>query len=86
MDGDGKKTTAFDYAGRIVDRYSSNLNSLVKQLNQYDISVAVQAMGLLMDRGVDFNGKAFTSAMKFANQNTRLAVGEFIKARLQVQH
>jgi hypothetical protein len=45
-----------------------------------------KAMGLLMDRGVDFNGKAFTSAMKFANQNTRLAVGEFIKARLQVQH
>jgi hypothetical protein len=75
MDGDGKPTSAYEYARRIVDKYSRNLNELVKQLNQYDGSVTVQAMVLLKERGNVLNSAAFSKAKRLANERTRVAMG-----------
>ena len=77
MDGDGKRTSALDYAKRIVDKHAHNLKELIRQLNQYDGAVTVQAMSILMDRGSVLKGKGFEEAKKLANESTRVAIGKF---------
>jgi len=79
MDGDGKPTTAFEYASRIVDQYPNNLNGLIKQLNQYDGAVTVQAVRILMDRFVDPYSREFLEARKFANRSTELAIKRLLR-------
>jgi hypothetical protein len=43
VDGDGQKTTAFDYASRLFANTTVDLASLVKSLAGYDSAVAAQA-------------------------------------------
>jgi len=74
MDGDGRPTTAYDYASRIVDQYQNNLTALIKQLNQYDGAVTVQAVRILIDRFVDPYSREFLEARKLANRSTELAI------------
>ena len=79
MDGDGKGTSAYEYAKRLVDSYSRDLNSLVKQLNQFDEAVTAQAILLLDDQGNILNSRAFSKAKKLANQRTRAAMGKVMQ-------
>ena len=52
VDRDGKNTSAYDYAVRLIAHHSSNMIDLIKDLNSFDEAVSVQAASILMERGV----------------------------------
>jgi hypothetical protein len=51
-DGDGKRTSALEYARRLVREAGEDWRKLVKALGAHDEAVAAQAAGLLQARGV----------------------------------
>jgi len=51
-DGDGKRTSARDYAERLLRDAGADWRKLVPALAEYDEAVAAQAAGLLRARGV----------------------------------
>ena len=52
VDGDGRRTPAFDYARRIVGG-DADMASVLKQTANYDAAVATHVAGLLAKGGVD---------------------------------
>jgi hypothetical protein len=51
-DGDGKRTSALEYARRLLREAGEDWRKLVRALGNYDEAVAAQAAGLLQARGV----------------------------------
>jgi hypothetical protein len=51
-DGDGKRTSALEYARRLLAKAGGDWRKLVGALAEYDEAVAAQAAGLLQARGV----------------------------------
>src|SRR5439155_4190880 len=51
-DGDGKRTSAVDYARRLLREAGGDWRELVRSLTGYDEAVAAQAAGLLREQGV----------------------------------
>jgi hypothetical protein len=51
-DGDGKRTSAYDYARRLVQEHGKQLPKVLAALGNHDEAVAAQAAGLLQAQGV----------------------------------
>jgi hypothetical protein len=51
-DGDGKRTSALDYAQRLVKDAGSDWSKVVRRLGEYDEAVVMQAASLLRAKGV----------------------------------
>jgi hypothetical protein len=51
-DGDGQRTSAHEYARRLVQKHGKNVPELIKALGGYDEAVAVHAASLLHGQGV----------------------------------
>ncbi len=50
-DGDGRPTSARDYAEKLFAAFDQDLGALVKHLNSYDTAVAIQAAHLIQESG-----------------------------------
>lgn len=51
-DGDGKKTSANQYATKLLEKHPKDVKRLLKALNDYDQAVVLQVASLLRARGV----------------------------------
>jgi hypothetical protein len=67
-DGDGKRTSAFDYAKRIYKEVGGTWQKVVKALAGYDESVAAQAASLLRSDGVSLNEPEVRDAARRAGE------------------
>jgi hypothetical protein len=56
-DGDGKRSSAFDYAQKIFERAKNDPIEIIKLLSTYHQSVASQAAALLWKNGVDLHSE-----------------------------
>ncbi|MCW3117433.1 MAG: hypothetical protein JWM28_1515, partial [Chitinophagaceae bacterium] len=50
-DGDGIRTSAYDYAARLILRHPGDISGLITALGVYDEAVAIQAAALLQEQG-----------------------------------
>src|SRR5439155_4905279 len=66
VDGDGKRTSAFEYAQRLLQAAGADLPKLVRQLGDYDEAVAAQAAGLLQMRGISVQDAPLREAARQA--------------------
>jgi len=67
-DGDGKRTSAFDYAKRLHREAGGKWPDLVRALADYDESVAAQAASLLRADGVTLNDPDVRQAARAAGE------------------
>lgn len=51
-DGDGKKTSAHEYALRLISKHPGDLPGLIAGLKLYDEAVAIQAAAILWEQGI----------------------------------
>lgn len=72
VDDDGKKTTAFEYAERLVKQHAEDLNKLFKQLDGYDQAVVMQVASLLRTRGLEPFDPKLTKALRSASKTVQL--------------
>jgi hypothetical protein len=67
-DGDGRRTSAFDYARKLVGDAGPDWRQAVRALAGYDEAVAAQAAGLLRTRGVSASDKEVRDAARAAGE------------------
>lgn len=79
VDGDGKRTSAFDYAQKVVGQAKGDLQKLVKLLSSYHESIAIQAAVLLWTEGVDLKSEKIQKLMKTAAPAIRNGFDRVIK-------
>ncbi|MEQ8635936.1 CehA/McbA family metallohydrolase [Gimesia maris] len=72
VDGDGKNTTAFEYAERLVKQHAEDLNTLLKQLDGYDQAVVMQVASLLKARGLEPFDPKLTKALRETSKTVQL--------------
>ncbi|MAX40960.1 MAG: hypothetical protein CME33_30845 [Gimesia sp.] len=72
VDGDGNRTTAYDYAERLVKQHQADLEALFKQLEDYDQAVILQAASLLRKRGIEPFDPKLTKALRNASKTVQL--------------
>ncbi len=80
VDGDGKRTSAFEYAKRIVGDGSRGIAEVAKLLADYDEAVAAQAAGLLAARGVSIDTDKVSTAAKAAGPQVERGFQAFFRA------
>jgi hypothetical protein len=68
-DGDGRRTSALEYATRLVEKHGGSAAKVVQTLADYDESVAVQAAELLHARGVSPDDAEPRAAAKKAGRH-----------------
>ena len=66
-DGDGKKTSAYDYANKLISNSQRDMQDLLKGLSAYDEAVSVQAAALLQRQGVLKPGNEISELLKQAS-------------------
>ena len=79
-DGDGKRTSALEYAKRLLDKHGGVTADVVRALAEYDQAVAIQAAGLLQARGVPLDDADIRAAAKQAGPHVERGFAEFFKA------
>jgi hypothetical protein len=79
-DGDGKISSAHDYADKLTSRFEKDYVSLVNALSSYDEAVSVQAAASLYKRGIDLSSSLVTNALSKASNTTREGFKRFIEA------
>jgi hypothetical protein len=79
-DGDGRRTSAYQYARRLVDAHGQRPAEVVPALADYDEAVAAQAAGLLQARGVPANDPAIREAAAKAGPHVERAFRAFAEA------
>ena len=84
-DNDKHFSSAFDYAKKMVEDSTEDLNILMKKLADYDEAVAVQAAAILYQKGVDVNGAGITSALVHASAATKRGFESFRKEVMKVK-
>jgi hypothetical protein len=82
-DDDGKRTSSFDYAQKLVEQTKGDPQKLIKLLSSYHESVAVQVAVLLWKNGMDIKSDAIqrllkTSAPAVRNGFERVSAGNAI--------
>ncbi len=79
-DGDGKRTSAFEYARRLCDASGGRATEVVQALAGYDEAVAAQAAGLLQGRGVAANDPSVREAARKAGPQVERGFEAFAEA------
>ncbi|CAN5268666.1 hypothetical protein BH23BAC1_BH23BAC1_37400 [soil metagenome] len=69
-DGDGKRTSAFEYAQFLMEESKGNVPELFRMLQKYDQAVAIQVASLLFERGDDLTGPRIALELKKSSQET----------------
>jgi hypothetical protein len=79
-DGDGKWTSALEYAKSLVEKHDGRAGGVVLALSDYDQAVAIQAAGLLQARGVSFDNAEIRAAVKQSGPQVERGFAEFFAA------
>ena len=80
VDGDGRRTSAFDYADREFLRSSRDLPNLLKRLSPYDEAVAAQAAHMCQSSGIGLLNDNNLAKINNASEKTRKAFLKYIDA------
>jgi hypothetical protein len=72
-DGDGKFSSAHDYAKTLLSRFGPNPATLLPELAKYDEAVCVQAASLCQSAGHDIRGEEFVRRLKTSSDSVRHA-------------
>lgn len=78
-DGDGKKTSAREYAGRLCDSANGDFDRLVKSLDDYDEAVASQAAAIFHEQHPD-SFRAFAEPIAGASDQVRSGFAVYFEA------
>jgi hypothetical protein len=81
FDGDGSRTSAFDYAKGLMSRYDQRATEITRSLAGYDEAVAVQTAGLLDSRGISLDDSQIRAAAKEAGAQVQRGFQAFAKAK-----
>jgi hypothetical protein len=79
-DGDGKRTSAYEYARRLCDALGARTADVVQSLAAYDEAVAAQAAGLLQGRGVSASDPAIRETARKAGPQVERGFQAFAEA------
>jgi hypothetical protein len=79
-DGDGKFTSAHEYATRLAHAAGDDLASLAAKLADYDEATAVQGASILNERGVSPLDERLSEALKSAAPQTRRGFQTYAEA------
>ena len=82
-DGDGKISTAQQYARELVTRFRQDLEGLFNAMSAHDEAVAVQAAALLHQSGVDLSGPVATAALTKASSSIKEGFKKFMQGLKQ---
>ncbi|HKH60044.1 MAG TPA: hypothetical protein VKA49_04385, partial [Flavitalea sp.] len=85
-DGDGKISSAYDYANKLTARFGKVLGSLLKALSSYDEAVSVQVAASLYESGVDLSSPAIANALSKASNSTKEGFKKFVEALPKTNH
>jgi hypothetical protein len=80
VDGDGQRTSAHEYAKRLVTQSDGKLPQLFVVLNNYDEAVAAQAAHLLQQNGVSLLDSAVQTELKQAAIPVQRGFQQYIEA------
>jgi hypothetical protein len=80
VDGDGKRTSAWDYARQLMEQAGGRLPELIDALRGYDEAVAAQAANLLEKQGVSPFDSKLRAALQQADERTRRGFQEYAEA------
>ena len=79
-DGDGRKTSAQEYASRLRAKSGDNLEQLIASLSDYDRAVAAQAAHLYQLSGESWFTPAAQAALKKATKESQHGVQMYLEA------
>ncbi|HEY0744002.1 MAG TPA: CehA/McbA family metallohydrolase [Chryseosolibacter sp.] len=79
-DANSERESAHEYANRIILRASNNIGEIVKLLQGYDESVAIQVAAILHLNNVDLTSKKIQNALKKASEKTITGFDKVIAA------
>ena len=77
FDGDGKISTAYDYANRLVKQFGKDHSGLIKALSAYDEAVSVQAAASLYQAGIDLSSTTISTLLSTAGSTTKAGFKKF---------
>ena len=80
VDGDGKKSSAHDYARRLVDAAWPSVPKAIASLSDYDEAIAAQAAALLRTKGVAINDEPIRAATRKAGPHVERAFQAYFEA------
>ncbi|MEO8474543.1 MAG: CehA/McbA family metallohydrolase [Chryseolinea sp.] len=88
VDGDhnGIKNTAREYAEKLLKDSKGKLSKVIKKLDKYDASVAVQVAALMWKRGDDLRGREVSDELKGVKQEVRDAFESVMLSTSVVKH
>lgn len=78
-DGDGKFTSAFEYASREIKAAGGDLTKLVERLAGFDESVAAQAASLLHAAGIDLEESSNRRIWQGGAQHVRRGIEQYLR-------
>ncbi len=76
-DGDGKPTSGYEYAKKIIAETGIDLSKIIAKLSLFDEAVAVQMASLLYEKGVDLNSGEVKIAINKGSRSTREGFEKF---------
>ena len=79
-DGDGRRTTALDYARRLTKMHGQSTAKLVDSLTDYDEAIAIQVAALLNARGISMDDQEVRAALKLADSHVERGFRAFFDA------
>lgn len=80
VDGDGKFTSAFGYAARLVKKSDGKLKAVVGRLKDYDSAVAAQAASILHASGHDLDAQSSRTVWTTASESVKRGFQQYLDA------
>ena len=79
-DNDGRRTSARDYAERLIAAEPGNIAKLVSRLSEYDEATAAQVAHLLRTSGLSLQDEQLRTALKTASPTTQAGFQNYVDA------
>jgi hypothetical protein len=79
-DGDGRRTSALEYAERLLSRFESETTKIIQALGEYDEAVAAQTAGLLHAKGISVQSEALRAEARKAGAHVERGFQAFTEA------
>jgi hypothetical protein len=84
-DGDGKRSSAFDYAQQIFERAKNDPKEIIKLLSTYHESVATQTAALLWKNGVDLFSQEIQHQLDTATEHVKIGFTKIAEETLLIR-
>jgi hypothetical protein len=84
-DGDGKRTSAFQYAQQILERAKNDPEEIIKLLSTYHQSVAAQAAALLWKNGVDLYSEEIQHLLDTSTEPVKIGFTKIAEETLLIR-